>query len=100
MGGQKRKGTKSDALRLSQNRLDAAGVLVCFNGVVGNNTRRKLDPNEFQGFAVADEYAPLVFVNSADFKAAQMFTLAHELAHLFIAKSGVSTFEVLQPAFK
>ena len=89
--------TWSDALRLIQDRLDATGVLVCFNGVVGNNTRRKLDPNEFQGFAVADEYAPLVFVNSADFKAAQMFTLAHELAHLFIAKSGVSTFQELQP---
>ena len=90
--------TWSEALRLFQNRLDAAGVLVCFNGVVGNNTRRKLNPNEFQGFALADEYAPLVFVNSADFKAVQMFTLAHGLAHLFIAKSGVSTFEVLQPA--
>ena len=89
--------TWRDALRLLQNRLDAAGVLVCFNSVVGNNSRRKLDPNEFQGFALADEYAPLVFVNSADFKAAQMFTLAHELAHLLIAKSGVSTLEVLHP---
>ena len=90
-------GTKNDALRRLRSRLDATGVLVCFNGVVGNNSRRKLDPNEFQGFALADEYAPLVFVNSADFKAAQMFTLAHELAHLLIAKSGVSTLEVLQP---
>ena len=86
-----------DALRRLRNQFDAAGVLVCFNGVVGNNTRRKLDPKEFQGFALADEYAPLVFVNSADFKAAQIFTLAHELAHLFVAESGVSTFQVLQP---
>ena len=90
-------GTKNDALRRLRSRFDAVGVLVCFNGVVGNNTRRKLNPNEFQGFALSDEYAPLVFVNSADFKAAQMFTLAHELAHLFIAKSGVSTFQELQP---
>ncbi len=89
--------TWSDALRLLLDRLDAAGVLVCFNGVVGNNTQRALDPDEFQGLALADEYAPLVFVNGADLKASQMFTLAHELAHLFIAKSGVSTFQELQP---
>ena len=89
--------TWSDTLRLIQDRLDAAGVLVCFNGVVGNNTHRRLDPKEFQGFALADEYAPLVFVNSADFKAAQIFTLAYELVHLFIAKSGVSTLQALQP---
>ena len=89
--------TWSDALRFLQNQFDVNGVLVCFNGVVGNNTQRKLDPDEFQGFALTDEYAPLVFVNGADLKASQMFTLAHELAHLFIARSGVSTFQELQP---
>ena len=90
-------GTWSDALRRLRDRIEDAGVLVVFNGVVGNNTRRKLDPDEFQGFALVDEYAPLVFVNSADFKAAQMFTLAHELAHIFIGADGVSRFEELQP---
>ena len=90
-------GTWSDALRRLRNRIEDAGVLVVFNGIVGNNTRRKLDPDEFQGFALVDEYAPLVFVNSADFKAAQMFTLAHELAHIFVGADGVSRFEALQP---
>ncbi len=88
--------TWSNALGYLRSRAEDAGVLVVFNGVVGNNTSRKLDPDEFQGFALVDEYAPLVFVNNADFKAAQMFTLAHELAHLFVGKTGVSSFEHLK----
>ena len=87
----------SDALSFLRNRLDVAGVLVAFNGVVGNSTSRKLDRNEFQGFALVDEYAPLVFVNASDFRAAQTFTLAHEVAHLFIGETGLSSFDKLQP---
>ena len=86
------------ALRLFREKLDAAGVLVVFNGVVGNSTSRSLEPDEFQGFALADEYAPLIFVNNADFVAAKMFTLAHELAHICVGESGVSHFERLQPS--
>lgn len=80
----------TDALRYLRERVEASGILVVFNGIVGNNTRRKLDRKEFQGFALVDSYAPLTFVNSADFKAAQMFTLAHELAHVCAGATGVS----------
>ena len=85
------------ALSHLRNQLDQVGVLVVFNGVVGNNTSRKLDPTEFQGFALVDEFAPLVFVNSADFIAAQLFTLAHEVAHIFSGESGLTLFDRLLP---
>ena len=90
--------TWTDALTVLRNQAEDAGVLVVFNGIVGNNTQRKLDPDEFQGFALVDEYSPLIFVNGADFKAAQMFTFAHELAHLFVGETGVSIFKKFQPA--
>ena len=90
-------GSWTNALRTLRDHIEAAGMLVVFNGVVGNNTHRKLDVDEFQGFALVDEYAPLIFVNNTDYKTAQIFTLAHELSHIFVGESGLSKVENLSP---
>ena len=69
------------------------GISVIRNDIVGNNTHRPLDVKEFRGFALCDRYAPLIFINGRDARAAQIFTLVHELVHLCIEESGVSNLD-------
>ena len=79
----------SDSAAVSKmtDQLENAGVFVAFNGIVGNNTHRPLDVKECRGFALVDNVAPYIFVNSQDAKTAQLFTLVHEAAHIMLGVS-------------
>lgn len=90
-------GTWQLAVSELRRRIEQLRIIAVVNGVVGNNTSRTLDVLEFRGFAMSDPYAPLIFVNGADAKSAQMFTLAHELAHVWLGAEGLSGFEGLFP---
>jgi len=68
-------------------RLEDAGIFVAYNGVVGNNTHRKLKVSECRGFALVNDKAPYIFVNNDDSKSAQLFTLIHETAHIMMGIS-------------
>lgn len=91
--------TWQEAVSELRRMIERLGIIAVVNGVVGNNTHRRLDVEEFRGFALCDEHAPLIFVNGADAKSAQMFTLAHELAHVWLGPDGegVSGFRGIFP---
>lgn len=91
LSGDAVRGTHEDYLRLLISAAESVGVLVMRSGIVAGNTHRKLDVGEFRGFAICNDVAPMVFINSADAPTARLFTLVHELAHIWIGSSGVSS---------
>jgi Zn-dependent peptidase ImmA (M78 family) len=87
-----------EALDYLTQKIEDIGIIVIFNSVVGNNTHRPIDVEECRGFVLVDNYAPFMFINAADSKAAQMFTILHELAHIWTGESAGFDFRQLQPA--
>ena len=81
---------KDEYLKQITSRIENMGVLVFTNGVVGADNHRVLDIAEFRGFAIADKYTPAIFINGNDSKSAQLFTLIHELTHIYTGQTGIS----------
>jgi len=90
--------TWEDSLNNLTQRIEDTGIIMVFNGIVENNTHRPIEVEECRGFVLVDELAPFMFVNNADGKAAQMFTIVHELAHIWTGHSAGFDFRKLQPA--
>lgn len=86
--------TRSANFKTYTNNLAAAferiGILVFQNGVLFNTNSKKLNPCMFRGFAIADKHVPAIFINTVDAESAQVFTLLHEIAHIWIKQDGVS----------
>jgi len=88
----------NDTLKDLIRKAEEKGIIVLRNGVVGNNTHRKLNVYEFRGFVLYDEIAPVVFINNNDAISAKIFTLIHEVVHILIGKSASFDLRNLQPA--
>ncbi len=81
---------KEDYFNVLALNCELKGILVFRNGIVKNATNRALPVSEFRGFILPDKLAPIVFINGKDAPAAWVFTLAHELAHLWLGLGGVT----------
>ncbi|MBS1615872.1 MAG: ImmA/IrrE family metallo-endopeptidase [Bacteroidetes bacterium] len=90
--------TTADAMKHLVERTEDAGIIVVINGIVGNSTRRRLDPEECRGFVMVDRWAPFLFINNTDAEPAKMFTLLHELAHVWLGHSAGFDTNKLLPA--
>lgn len=90
--------TWKDALDTLTHKIEDTGIIMVFNGIVENNTSRPIKVDECRGFVLVDEMAPFMFINNSDGKAAQMFTIVHELAHIWTGHSAGFDFRKLQPA--
>jgi Zn-dependent peptidase ImmA (M78 family) len=91
-------GSFGETLKTLAERIEDAGTQVIFNGVVGNNNKRPIPVNVCRGFVLVNPYAPFIFVNNGDAKAAQLFTLAHEFAHILIGREGIVDLVDMLPA--
>ena len=91
-------GTWEEAQKHLVETIEDKGIITVFNGVVENNGYRKIPVDECRGFVLVDDIAPFMFINNADSKSAQMFTIVHELAHIWTGHSVGFDFRKLQPA--
>lgn len=89
-----KKYNKDQMLKNIIEKIEALGILVMRNSILRSNTKKKLNLNTFRGFAIFDDIAPLIFINTNDSKAGQIFTLMHELVHLWIGQSGISDLNI------
>ena len=79
----------SEAFKLIRNKFEDKGILTMKNGVVGMNTHRKLDINEFRAFMLYDDIAPLIFINNNDSLGGKIFSLIHEYFHILLEKEDI-----------
>lgn len=78
-----------DSFKFLREKGEAAGIIIMMSGIAGNNTRRSLNLEEFRAFTLVDNYAPLIFINATDTINGRLFSLVHEMAHVWVGQNSV-----------
>lgn len=89
-----KKKSKSERFTHIKQALESNNIIVQQSGISQNQTQKPISITECRGYAIYDEYAPLIFINSNDSSInGKIFTLLHELAHILLKHSGVSSYD-------
>ena len=78
-----------DSFKFLRQAISDSGVVVMANGIVRNNTSKNLSIDEFRAFALIDDYAPLIFINTNDSVNGKLFSLLHEYVHIGLGKNSL-----------
>lgn len=79
-----------EAFSYLRERFEAIGIYIVLLSNLGTH-HTDIDVRAFRGIALSDPFAPFVVINSQDAKSAWSFTLLHEVCHLWLGESGIST---------
>lgn len=87
-----------ETLKFLIQKIEDIGIIIIFSGIYENNTKRTIPLEECRGCVLVDKHAPFLFINSIDSKSSQLFTIIHELAHIWIGASAGFDFKTMLPA--
>lgn len=78
-----------EALNQMIERLQKQDFLIFVASRINRSNNKKLDIEDFRGYCLYDQYSPVIFLNNQDSYKGKIFTLLHELAHIFYGKNGI-----------
>lgn len=81
--------TLEHAFAYLRGRVEQTGIYVLLIGDLGSY-HSAIPMESFRGFALADQVAPFVVINDQDSRAAWSFTLLHEVAHIWLGRTGIT----------
>ena len=91
---QKKIRTVQSLFSFIRDKSEEKGIYVIVQGNLGSR-HTNMSPNVFRGFTISDKLTPFIIINPNDTKTANVFTLVHELCHVWLGDTGVSNWNSL-----
>ncbi len=88
---------KSGVFRYWIDKIESNRVFIISTGFVKNN-KRPIDVEVCKGFTLVDDMCPFIYINTNNLGGGRIFTLIHELVHVFVGNSIGVSYEPIHPS--